>query len=116
MQTDNSTASGIVNDEVSQKRSKAMDMRYYWIRDRAEQGHFLIYWAKGLGNLADYFTKHHPASHHRAMRPVYVHVPDHPSVMRGCVDPAVPGTHDLQGEDDVALSHASICEDADADT
>ena len=104
MQTDNSTAKGIANDEVSQKRSKAMDMRYYWIQDRTTQGHFLIYWAKGLGNLADYFTKHHPASHHRAMRPVYVHVPDHPSVMRGCVDPSVPSIHDSKGDDDVTLS------------
>jgi hypothetical protein len=104
MQTDNSTAKGIANDEVSQKRSKAMDMRYYWIQDRTTQGHFLIYWAKGLGNLADYFTKHHPASHHRAMRPVYVHVPDHPSVLRGCVDPSVPSIHDSKGDDDVTLS------------
>jgi hypothetical protein len=116
MQTDNSTASGIVNDTVSQKRSKAMDMRYYWIRDRSEQGHFLIYWAKGTGNLSDYFTKHHPASHHRLMRPVYIHVPDHPSVMRGCVDPAVPGIHDSQGDDDVAYSDSASWPSSDVDT
>ena len=38
--TDNSTAAGIANDTVKQKRSKAFDMRYYWIRDRAAQGQF----------------------------------------------------------------------------
>ncbi|GAX19836.1 hypothetical protein FisN_11Lu298 [Fistulifera solaris] len=32
--TDNSTASGIANDTVKQKRSKAMDMHFYWIHDR----------------------------------------------------------------------------------
>ena len=45
-----------------------MDMRFYWIRDRVRQGHFLISWRKGADNLADYFTKHHLPSHHRLMR------------------------------------------------
>jgi hypothetical protein len=73
IQTDNSTACGIANDTVKQRRSKAMDMRYYWIRDRVLQNQFHIYWAQGSDNLADYFTKHHPASHHRAVRPFYLH-------------------------------------------
>jgi hypothetical protein len=73
--TDNSTASGIANDTVRQKRSKAMDMRYYWVRDRVRQGQFLVYWKKGSLNRADYFTKHHPASHHMLMRPHYLHCP-----------------------------------------
>ena len=30
VQTDNSCAEGIANDTVKQKRSKAMDMRFYW--------------------------------------------------------------------------------------
>jgi hypothetical protein len=37
MVTDNSTASGIANKSVKQKRSKAMDIRFYWIRDRVQQ-------------------------------------------------------------------------------
>ena len=32
--TDNNTASGIATDSVKQKRSKAIDMRFHWIRDR----------------------------------------------------------------------------------
>jgi hypothetical protein len=71
--TDNSTAAGIANDTVKQKRSKAIDMRFYWIRDRVRQGQFIIYWRKGARNRADYFTKHHPTSHHVEMRPVYLH-------------------------------------------
>ena len=52
-----------------------MDMRYYWVRDRVRQGQFLVYWKKGSLNRADYFTKHHPASHHMLMRPHYLHCP-----------------------------------------
>ena len=74
--TDNSTASGIVNDTMKQKRSKAMDMRFYWVRDRVRQGQFIVYWKKGSLNRADYFTKHHSAKHHQAMRYTYLHNPD----------------------------------------
>jgi hypothetical protein len=105
IKTDNSVAEGIANDTVKQRRSKAMDMRFYWTRDRVKQGHFLVYWSKGTNNKADYFTKHHPASHHRVMRPVYLHVPASASsaaalsVVRGCVDLSVPGQgiHDSKG-------------------
>ena len=77
--TDNSTASGIVNDTVKQRRSKAMDMRFYWIRDRVRQGQFLVYWKKGSLNRADYFTKHHSPRHHQTMRSHYLHDPSHNS-------------------------------------
>ena len=90
LQTDNTTAFGIANDTVKQRKSKAMDMRYYWVRDRIKQGHYHVYWDDGKGNRADYYTKHHPASHHRAVRPIYLHEPHHSAVVRGCVDPAVP--------------------------
>jgi hypothetical protein len=71
--TDNSTAAGIANDTVKQKRSKAMDIRFYWIRDRVCQGQFLIHWQPGKLNLADYHSKHHPASHHTAIRSTYLY-------------------------------------------
>ena len=32
-------------------------------------GQFRYYWQSGTQNLADYFTKHHPATHHRNLRP-----------------------------------------------
>ena len=74
MQTDNSTASGIANSTIKQQRSRAIDMRFYWVRDRVQQGQFDIFWAPGSTNLADYFTKHHPAKHHQIMRPIYLHI------------------------------------------
>lgn len=72
IQTDNSTAAGIANDTVKQRRSKAIDMRFYWVRDRVRQGQFLIHWKRGCDNFADYFTKHHPPSHHQAVRSRYL--------------------------------------------
>jgi len=73
IQTDNQVASGIANDTVKTKRTKSMDMRFYWIKDRVKQGQFRIHWKPGEENHADYFTKHHPPSHHQAMRPTYLH-------------------------------------------
>ena len=73
IKSENSTAFGITNLSIRQKKSKAMDMRYCWIQDRCNQGQFLVYWKPGKDNNGDYFTKHHPTSHHQAMRPVYLH-------------------------------------------
>ena len=70
--TDNQTAKGIANNSVKQKRSKAMDMRFYWLRDRIAQGQFFMFWQPGKFNLADYFTKFHPIAHHKRMREFYL--------------------------------------------
>ena len=91
IQTDNACAAGIVNSTVKQRRSKAIDMRFYWVRDRSEKGEFLVYWRKGVDNDADYFTKHHSPAHHRKMRNRYLHEKsDENSTdtvpQRGCVD------------------------------
>ena len=72
LQLDNQSATQILNDTVSQKRSKAMDMRFYWLRDRVKQQQFHIYWKQGKHNIADYFTKHHSPSHHRRMRSTFL--------------------------------------------
>ena len=72
MQTDNKCAEGISHGTVKSKRSKAFDMRYHWVRDRVHQGQFDVYWREGGHNLADYFTKDHPAAHHKAMRPYFI--------------------------------------------
>jgi hypothetical protein len=40
LQTDNSTAFGILNKTINQKRSKEMDMRYHWLTGRIRQKHF----------------------------------------------------------------------------
>ncbi len=68
LQTDNSMADGVVNGKIQPKRTKAMDMRFHWLRDRECQEQFRIYWRPGKLNYADYWTKHHPAKHHKNIR------------------------------------------------
>ena len=92
LQTDNKCAEGILNDTIKQRRSKAIDMRFYWLRDRTTQGQWRIVWGPGKENHGDYFTKHFPPAHHREMHPIYLHVPQqsanristhqHPSLLR----------------------------------
>ena len=70
---DNSTAVGLANDTVTQRRSRAIDMRFYWVRDRVNQQQYHVYWAPAHHNLVDYFTKHHTPSHHRKMRKYFIY-------------------------------------------
>jgi hypothetical protein len=47
METDNTTTTGYSNGTIKQKRTKAIDMRFYWIKDRVKQGQFNVYWGPG---------------------------------------------------------------------
>jgi hypothetical protein len=68
IQSDNTTAEGVINNKIQPRHTKAMDMRFHWLRDREAQGQFKIYWKPGNTNLADYFMKHHPSAHHVNVR------------------------------------------------
>ena len=73
LQFDNLCATRILTGEIKQKQSKSMDMRFYWLRDRAlNQKLFNIHWKRGVHNLGDYPTKHHPNKHHKEVRHLYV--------------------------------------------
>jgi hypothetical protein len=48
IRTDNSTAFGILNETIKQKRSKAMDMRYHWLTDRVSQKQFVFIGAQAM--------------------------------------------------------------------
>jgi hypothetical protein len=97
METDNTTATRYSNGTIKQERTKVMDMRFYWIKDRVKQGQFKIYCGPGFQNLADYFTKHHSPAHHKRIRNVYNHAEERPinrkgiqdSALRGCVNTSV---------------------------
>ena len=111
VQTDNACANGIANDIVKQRRSRAMDMRFYWVRDRVKQGQFYIFWAPGDVNIADYYTKHFAPSVHRLRRATALHDPasfsssfSDSSVLQGCVDP-MPDPATPAG----TLAHAPLC-------
>jgi hypothetical protein len=44
IQTDNAMAEAIINAKIQLKRTKAMDMRFHWLRDRECQKQFKFYW------------------------------------------------------------------------
>jgi hypothetical protein len=56
MQTDNAMAEAVINGKIAPKRTKAMDMRFHWLRDRECQQQFKFYWRPGKPNHADYWT------------------------------------------------------------
>jgi hypothetical protein len=68
LQTDNTTSMGYSNDTIKQRLTRAMDMRFYWVKGRVKKGQFNVYWGLGYQNLANYFTKHHSPMHHKRMR------------------------------------------------
>ena len=70
--TDNKTAKGIATKTCKQKRSKAIDMRYHWIRDRVSLKDFDIIWRAGKHSIADFLTKPHPVPHTLHMRKYFV--------------------------------------------
>ena len=73
-----------MNGTIRQQQCKAMDMQFYWLKDRVTQRIFKVYWAPGKINLADYFSKHHPASHVKKVRKLYVNEPDIPRTISAC--------------------------------
>jgi hypothetical protein len=85
LQTDNSTAFGILDETIKQKRSKAMDMRYHWLTDRVRQKQFDVHWRSGRENIEDCHTKHHSGQHHKDMRVLILHEANSLQVLRGCV-------------------------------
>ena len=68
IKTDNTTSLRVVTNTIMRKRTKSIDMRFYWVRDRMNQKQLRIYWAPGKENRGDYYTKHHPPSHHKLMK------------------------------------------------
>ena len=76
---DNKCAVGIADDTIKPKRTKSIDMRFHWIRDRIAQKQFIVTWRKGAHNLADFFTKPLPVHVHQSIMPLLVHIPTAPS-------------------------------------
>ena len=78
MQTDNSTAHALISNKIRLKSLKSIEMRFNFIKCREAQKEFRYYWRPGTQNLADYFTKHHPPSHHQNTRDLYLTNPSNP--------------------------------------
>ena len=71
IKVDNETAIGFLKSTMNQKRIKAIDIIFYWVRDRVNQNQFLIYWRPGANNVGDYVSKHQSPAHYQTMRSIF---------------------------------------------
>ena len=92
---DNTTAVGIVNNTIKRQRSRAMEMRYFWLLDQKNNKYLKVWYKPGAENMGDYPTKAHTGAIHQHVRPYYLQMPnsprtllraDKPSSRRGCVE------------------------------
>jgi hypothetical protein len=54
---DNTVAEGLATDTINAKRSKSMDVRFFWLRDRVKRLEFFMKHIQGKWNISDFFTK-----------------------------------------------------------
>jgi len=92
--TDNSTAVALANNTIKKRRSRPIDMRYYWIQDRIPD-EFNVKWCSRDNNMADFFTKFHPPGHINEQRPLYQYCSVIMAILRqphckGVSEPQVP--------------------------
>jgi hypothetical protein len=73
---DNEVAIGLATNTINLKMSKSLDMRFHWLRDRVQQGHFRPIFVPGLKNAADFLTKALPVARHRVLAPFFAYDPD----------------------------------------
>ena len=85
IRTHNQTAQGFIRGTIKQKRSRTFDRQFWWLKDRTAQLQFDVIWDPGIYNLADYYTKHHPGSHHKKVRPIYLYEASSPTTLQGCI-------------------------------
>jgi hypothetical protein len=69
---DNTVAEGLATDTVKAKRSKSMDMRFFWLRDRVKKAQFWIKHLPGRWNISDFFTKPLPKDKFEQFTPYIV--------------------------------------------
>jgi hypothetical protein len=75
---DNECAIGLATSSVRPKKSKSIDMRLDWPKERAGQHFFRIVYLPGLINPADFFTKILPVLRHIAAFTFLHGTPHHP--------------------------------------
>jgi hypothetical protein len=69
---DNTVAEGLASDTVNAKRSKSMDVRFFWLRDRVQKAQFYMKHLKGRWNISDFFTKSLPKDKFQQFMPYII--------------------------------------------
>ena len=85
---DNTTAVGIVNSTIKRQRSRAMEMRYFWLLDQEVQKRFKIAQHPGQENLGDYPSKAHTGQIHQHVRPYYIWQDNSPTLLQRALQPS----------------------------
>ena len=65
-----------------------MEMRLFWVTDQVQRSFFNVRWHPGQENLADYFTKHFDAKHHREVQTWYLHEYNSPRFLPRAIEPS----------------------------
>ena len=85
---DNTTTVGIVNNTIKRQKSRAMEMRYFWLLDHEAQKMFEFLYAPGQENLGDFPSKNHFGDIYQHCRPYYVHMPNSPRYLPRALKPS----------------------------
>ena len=85
---DNTTAVGIVNSTIKRQRSRAFEMRYFWLLDQEVQKYFRFKYHPGQENMGDYPSKHHTGPIHQHVRPYYLHAENSPRILPRALKPS----------------------------
>jgi hypothetical protein len=62
---DNKCAVDIANNNVHDRKTKHIDRRYHWVKHEVKDKRYAVTWKKGVGNIADFFTKYLPQKKHK---------------------------------------------------
>ena len=72
VKTDSICAQGLADGSQRAKRTKAVLMRYDWLKEQVADGMVRVFWRRGTENRADYFTKSLPVHQIKAWRPQWI--------------------------------------------
>jgi hypothetical protein len=90
---DNECAIGLAISSVRPKKSKSIDMRLDWLKERVSQNFLRLVFLPGLINPADFFTKILPVYRHIAALPFLHGTPYHPQPPHAYTHPNPTATH-----------------------
>jgi hypothetical protein len=111
METDNTNATGCINGTIKQKRTKSMDMRFYWIKDRGKEGQFNVYWGPAIKVLR-IISQNIICRRIIKMREIYIHADERPINRKGIRDSALRGCVNTSGKAGAQIPHLPLGDDS----
>ena len=90
---DNECAIGLATSSVRPKKSKSIDMRLDWLKERVSQNLLRLVFLPGLINPSDFFTKILPVYRHIAALPFLHGTPYYPQPTHTTTPPHPTATH-----------------------